>query len=158
MTNIKAGFAKCGIHLLDLKSTDHSKILPSSTDELSDVSSALGVESSPNIFVLLITEESMSNVNPSPIVSSLSFTVDDGSPQAPSGLHTSTPVQSRSACSQISSLNQHNPTPRGWPLIQNPLVRAGLIPQDLADIFPSPQTDEIVKCLSHRIPGIHVLA
>ena len=162
MTNIKAGFAKCGIHPFDPNSIDHSKILPSSTDESSsttEVSSdlAVGVESSPNTSVVSMTEESMASVNPSPIVSSLSSAIDDGSPQVPSGLHTSTPVQSESACSQGSSLNQHTTTPRGRPSIQNPLVRAGLIPQDLADIFLSPQTDEREKRPSRRITGVRVL-
>ena len=164
MMNIKAGFAKCGIHPFNPNSIDHSKILPSSTDESSsntEVPSdlAVGAESSPNTSVLSTSEESVPSVNPSPIVSSLSSHADDGysSPQVPSGLLTSTPVESGSAFSQSSSQTQHNTTPRGRPPIQNPLVRAGLIPQDLADIFLSPQTNEREKRPSRRITGVRVL-
>jgi hypothetical protein len=48
-------------------------------------------------------------------------------------------------------------TPCCRPQIENPLVRVGLIPQDLADIFLSPQTDERDKRPSRRITGVRVL-
>ena len=48
-------------------------------------------------------------------------------------------------------------TPCCRPQIKNPLVRVGLVPQDLADIFLSPQTDERDKRPSRRITGVRVL-
>ena len=48
-------------------------------------------------------------------------------------------------------------TPCCRPQIENPLVRVGLIPQDLADIFLSPQTDERDKRPSRHITGVWVL-
>ena len=62
-----------------------------------------------------------------------------------------------SAGSKNSSQNQHNTTPCCRPQIENPLVRVGLVPQDLADIFLSPQTDERDKRPSRRITGVRVL-
>ena len=41
--------------------------------------------------------------------------------------------------------------------IENPLVRVGLVPQDLADIFLTPQAEERDKRPSHRITGVRVL-
>ena len=98
-------------------------------------------------------------MNPLPIVSSLLSHADDGysSLQVLSGCLTSTPVAFGSAGSQNSSHNQHNTTPRCRPQIENPPVRVGLIPQDLADIFLSPQTDERDKRPSRHITGVQVL-
>ena len=158
MLNIKAGFAKCGIHPFNPNAIDQSKVLPSfssssSTDESS--STASGADNSLNTSTLSMSE--IPSVNPSPIVSS--HADDDGysSPQVSSGCLTSTPVGSGSVGSQSSSQNQHNTTPHCRPQIENPLVRVGLIPQDLADIFLTPQADEREKRSSRRITGVQVL-
>ena len=170
MSNIKAGFKKCGIHPFDPNAVDQSKILPSfssspSTDESytsAEVSSSLvaGADNNLNMSVLSTSEESqIPSVNPSPIVSSISSHADDGnsSPQVSSRSLTSTPVASGSAGSRSSSRNQCSTTPRCRPKIDNPLVRVGLVPQDLADIFVTPQADERDKRPSCRITGVRVL-
>lgn len=161
MLNIKAGFAKCGIHPFNPNAIDQSKVLPSfssssSTDESS--STASGADNSLNTSTLSMSE--IPSVNPSPIVSSISSHADDNgysSPQVSSGCLTSTPVGSGSVGSQSSSQNQHNTTPHCRPQVENPLVRVGLIPQDLADIFLTPQADEREKRSSRHITGVRVL-
>ena len=169
MSNIKAGFKKCGIHPFDPNAIDQSKMLPSfssspSTDESyisAEVfsSSVAGADNNLNMSVLSTSEESqIPSVNPSPIVSSISSHADDGnsSPQVSSRSLTSTPVASGSADSRSSSQNQGSTTPRCRPKIDNPLVRVGLVLEDLADIFVTPQADERDKhpC---RITGVRVL-
>ena len=117
-------------------------------------------DNSLNTSALSSSEESqVPSVNPSPIVSSLSSHADDGysSPQVLSGRLTSTPVASGSASSQNSSQNRHNMTPCCRPQIENPLVRVGLVPQDLTNIFLSLQTYERDKRPSRRITGVLVL-
>ena len=167
MSNIKAGFKKCGIHPFDPNAIDQSKVLPSfvsssSTDESSSAAgvssgSGVGADNSLNMSGLSSTSEEsqMSSVNPSPIVSSISSHADDGygSPQVSSGCLTSTPLTAGSA----GSRNEHNTTPRCRSQIENPLVRAGLVPQDLADIFLTPQAEERDKRPSRRITGVRVL-
>ena len=80
MSNIKAGFKKCGIHPFDPNAIDQSKVLPSfvsssSTDESSSAAgvssgSGVGADNSLNMSGLSTSEESqMSSVNPSPIIS-----------------------------------------------------------------------------------------
>jgi hypothetical protein len=80
MSNIKAGFAKCGIYPFDTNAIDQSN--SSSTDESfssAGVSSGsvVGADNSLNTSALSTSEE-VPSVNPSPIVSSLSSHADDG--------------------------------------------------------------------------------
>ena len=169
MSNIKAGFKKCGIHPFDPNAIDQSNILPSfssspSTDESytsAEVSSSsvAGADNNLNMSVLSTSEESqIPSVNPSPIVSSISSHADDGnsSPQVSSRSLTSTPVASGSAGSRSSSQDQFSTTPRCRPKIDNSLVRVRFVPQDLADIFVTPQVDERDK-RPRRITGVRVL-
>ena len=152
ISNIKAGFAKCGIHPFDPKAIDQSKIMQGSSSS-SESDSTLTVSSSASLddsscAVPCSDMSEMPSVNPSPIVSPLSS--HDTSPQVPPGSfpHTSTPVTTTASVSQtdtppapVSRSVSHNPsTPLSRPHIENPLVRAGLIPVHLADILsPQPQ-------------------
>ena len=167
ISNIKAGFAKCGIHPFDPKAIDQSKIMQplqgSSSSTESDLSSTnIGT---PSLDTSAEPSSPMLSVNPSPIVSSLSSHIDDGfsSPQVSSPfLCTSTPVTlSNEPVTPAASLSQavtpstQQSTPLSRPQVVNPLVRAGLIPTHLADIL-SLQTD-VAEKQSRRIKGVRVL-
>ena len=67
-----------------------------------------------------------------------------------SGCLTSTPLASGSA-------GCRNEPRRCRPQIENPLVRVGLVPQDLANIFLTPQAEERNKLPSRSITGVRVL-
>ena len=108
ITNIKAGFSKCGIYP---DAIAHNKMLPSSSDTSTSVSvasSPLPIEQSTSLSSQLQCSSSSmpSSASPSSIVSSLDS-------QNSSGVYCSTPIS-------------------------NPLVRAGLIPPELADILTPP--------------------
>ena len=105
-------------------------------------------------------DSSLPSVNPSPIVSSLS------SPQVSSEsfVQTSTPVlstpQDQIATPQASCSipQEQSTTPSSRAAVENPLVRAGLVPQHLADIFMTVHADEANdKRTSRRITGVRVL-
>jgi len=70
-------------------------------------------------------------------------------PTVQSSVGMSTPVSS-SSIQQTSPLSSRT-------AVENPLVRAGLVPQYLADILKTPQTDEASKQSSRRITGVRVL-
>ena len=56
------------------------------------------------------------------------------------------------------SVNLETSTPTSCPSAQNPLVRAGLVPQHLADILSTSLTDEVTENRpSRRITGVRVL-
>ena len=75
---------------------------------------------------------------------------------------TSTPTTSTASVSlsqpltPVSSHGQQASTPLFRPHVQNPLVRAGLVPERLTDIL-SPQADNATEKRSHRITGVRVL-
>ena len=84
---------------------------------------------------------------------------------APAGLQMSTPVLSAptvqssvgmSTPVSSSSIQQTSPL-SSRTAVENPLVRAGLVPQYLADILKTAQTDEASKQSSRRITGVSVL-
>ena len=159
ISNIKAGFAKCGIYPFDPTAIDSSKIMHfSNSSTESDTSSSLDLSS-------------IVSVNPLPIVSPLSSDVDNGTQQVPPGSlpHTSTPVTvtpvtpvtvtpavSPTGSQPVSSCSQELSTPLSRPHVENPLVRAGLVPVHLADIL-SPQTGSVTERKSRRITGVRVL-
>ena len=74
----------------------------------------------------------------------------------------STPTTSSASLSQsqpltpVSSHGQQASTPFSRPHVQNPLVRAGLVPESLADIL-SPKTYNATEKRSRRITGVRVL-
>ena len=81
----------------------------------------------------------------------------------PSGFPlTSTPTTSTASVSlsqpltPVSSHGQQASTPLSRPHVQNPLVRAGLVPERLSDIL-SPQADNATEKRSRRITGVGVL-
>ena len=121
ITNIEAGFSKCGIYPFNPHAITHNKMLPSSSDTSTSsggsiASSPLPIEQSTSLSSQLQCSSSSmpSSVSPSPIVSSLDS-------QNSSGVSCSTPIS-------------------------NPLVRAGLILPELADILtPLPPTKEPTK-------------
>ena len=91
----------------------------------------------------------MSSVNPSPIVSSLACSPDAS--VAP--VQVSTPVPLSSPVTKV----QLTP-PSSRPAAKNPLVRAGLVPEHLVDIFLNANADEANKgCASQHISGVRVL-
>ena len=174
ISNIKAGFAKCGIFPYNPNAIDRSKIAPSlshsssSTDESTlaldspqcNTSSGVDTPTQPNtsssvhtqtssVSVPSSDDTSMSSVNPSPIVSSLAC-----SPEV-----SVVPVQASTPVSLSSPVTQVQLTPPSFrPAVENPLVRAGLVPEHLADIFLTANADEANKaCVSRRITGVRVL-
>ena len=136
--NIKAGFAKCGIYPYNPKAIDQSKVAPSLTcsspslddsSASSDVPSSSSFDTSASVTVPSSDDSSLPSVNPS-IVSSLS------SPQVSSEsfVQTSTPVLSTPQ-DQIATLQascsipqEQSTTPSSQAAVQNPVVRAGLVP------------------------------
>jgi hypothetical protein len=95
ISNIKAGFAKCGIHPFDPNAIDQSKVMPSlpCSSSSTDESSSTGTDSrsatvNPGSSSLDTSctapsvpssdEFEIPSVNPSPIVSSFSSHADDG--------------------------------------------------------------------------------
>ena len=157
MSNIKAGFTKCGIHPFDPNAIDRSKMM----EPLQSSSSSAESDSSGTITDTSLVEHSSDSsqvfsVNPSPIVSSLS--PEDHSTHCSSTplSQTATPAAvSQSVTSSLSSSLQPT-TPLCRPPVENPLVRAGLIPTHLADIL-SPQMENATGKPSHRITGVRVL-
>ena len=174
ISNIKAGFAKCGIFPYNPNAIDRSKIAPSlshsssSTDESTlaldspqcNTSSGVDTPTQPNtsssvhtptssVSVPSSDDTSMSSVNPSPIVSSLAC-----SPEV-----SVVPVQASTPVSLSSPVTQVQLTPPSFrPAVENPLVRAGLVPEHLADIFLTANADEANKArASRRITGVRVL-
>lgn len=94
------------------------------------------------------------------MVSSLSSHRDDGYSSPRVSTESSTPVSSAPTDRQTtpqSSLN--NPLAQSTPrVVENPLVKAGLVPQHLADIFVTGHADETSeKRSSRRITGVRVL-
>ena len=168
ISNIKAGFAKCGIHPFDPDAIDQSKIMQplegssSSTDDSSGAASSSASfdtsSASPG------SDSQIPSVNSSPNVSSLSSHVDGhSSSQVPSGSPlTYTPTTSTASVSlsqpltPVSSHGQQASTPLSQPHVQNPLVRAGLVPERLVDIL-SPQTVNATEKRSRRITGVRFL-
>ena len=148
MSNIKAGFAKCGIHPFDPNAIDRNKLLPSlqssnsSADNFATVYPSSTDTSSENLSIPSLDDSEIPSVNPSPVVSSFSFHSDDGcsTPQEPSELHImiSTPVASAYMGQPVTPQSSHSreqSTPSARALVENPLVRAGFVPQHIADIF-----------------------
>ena len=168
ISNIKAGFAKCGIHLFDPDTIDQSKITQplegssSSTDDSSGAASSSA--SFDTSFASPGSDSQIPSVNSSPNVSSLFSHVNGYSPpQVPSGSPlTSTPTTSTASVSlsqpltPASSHGQQASTSLSQPHVQNSLVRAGLLPERLADIL-SPQADNATEKRSRRITGVKVL-
>ena len=156
MSNIKIGFTKYGIHPFDPNAIDKSKIMSCSSLSTDESSFSMGAASSSATAypgsssldtscappsVTSSDESQTPSVNSSPIVSSFFSHANDGysSPQLPSESLTSTPLASAWSMGQPvtpqSSQSQQKTTPRSRPRVENPLVRIGLVPQHLADIF-----------------------
>ena len=168
ISNIKAGFAKCGIYPFDPDAIDQNKIMQpcevssSSTDDSSGAASSSA--SFATSFASPGSDSQIPSVNPLPNVSSLSSHVDGySSPQVPSRSPlTSTPTTSTAPVSPsqpltpVSSHGQQASTPLSRPHVQNPLVRAGLVPECLTDIL-SPQADNATEKRSRQITGVRVL-
>lgn len=132
MTNIKSGFAKCGIFPFNPDSVDKKKMLPSEMhkDDL--------VEETPSV---------TSSVATTPQGQSSGTVAGDGSNVSGSTSGSSasnqftpplfnTPPESDAAASTISSTPC---TPCSRPIV-NPLVSAGLIPSNLSEILSPPSS------------------
>ena len=175
ISNIKSGFSKCGIYPFNPDAIDHSKIVqPSSSDESNSISSNSSISSAS-----FSQDESISSVNPSPIVSSLSSTNSNDSycsPQTTAAPSRPTPVIPATPEANIPVTVDYTPvttsvdqTPvapnaQSTPVssfrspVENPLVRAGLVPAHLADIFATDYADATTeKRGSRRITGVRVL-
>ena len=106
-------------------------------------------------------ELSIASVNPSPIVSTLSSSrLDDGycSPQlsSQSGIQMSTPVPPSVDQEATQPSSCGHPKDQSTP--QNPLVRAGLVPNHLADTFVTDHSDAASEKRGSRcITGVRVL-
>ena len=165
ISNIKSGFAKCGIHPYNPDAIDKSKLAPSlvhsSTDDSSTSSATCyPTSASSNVdlsSISLTSSDEVSFSTLSPFVSSLE---NDGSSQVAPEV---TPESQRSSMShppqtstpQYQQLSPLSFTPQA---VENPLVKAGLIPQHLADILTTPCADEAAgKKSSRRITGVRVL-
>ena len=138
------------------------EVSSSATDDSSGAASSSASFDTP--FASPGSDSQIPSVNPSPNVSSLSSRVDSySSPKVPTGSPlTSTPTTSSALLSQsqpltpVSFHGQQASTPLSRPHVQNPLVRAGLVPESLADIL-SPQAYNATEKRSRRITGVRVL-
>ena len=162
ISNIKAGFAKCGVYPFDPKAIDESKMVQGSTSSsesdltVTPSSCASLDESSCSLPSSDISD--MPSVNPSPIVSLRSS-------QPAASPHTSSPVTTTAVVSLTitppAPTSQTVPrvpsTPLSRPHVENPLVKAGLIPLHLADILSPQQETDTEKRKSRRITGVRVL-
>ena len=168
ISNIKVEFAKCGIYLFDPDAIDQNKIMQPREVSSSSTDNSLGAASSSASFDTSFaspgSDSQISCVNPSPNVLSLSSHVDSySSPRVPSRSPlTFTPTTSTALVSPsqpltpVSSHGQQASTPLSQPHVQNPLVRAGLVPECLTDIL-SPQENNATEKRSRRITGVRVL-
>ena len=175
ISNIKSVFSKSGIYPFNPDAIDRSKIVqPSSSDESNSNSSNSSISSAS-----FSQDESISSVNPSPIVSSLFSTNSNDSycsPQTTAAPSRPTPVTPAISEANIpvnvdytsvtTSVDQTPvaPNAQSTPVssfrspVENPLVHAGLVPVHLADIFATDYADATTeKRGSRRITGVRVL-
>ena len=137
------------------------EVSSSATDDSSGAASSSASFDTP--FASPGSDSQIPSVNPSPNVSSLSSRVDGySSPKVPTGSPlTSTPTTSSASLSQsqpltpVSFHGQQASTPLSRPHVQNPLVRAGLVPESLADIL-SHQAYNATEKRSRRITGVRI--
>ena len=155
ITNIKSGFSKSGIFPFNLDAVATAKIVPSALyrSPLSSLSSSPSTPQSstsstpcPPSSIESGNASSLIAISPPPTVSSLGGSQD-------SGMITSAPEQSGAALVSLSTS-----TPVSFSPIVNPLIAAGLVPLDLADILVTPSEDAAVsKKRTKRITGAREL-
>ena len=155
ITNIKSGFSKSGIFPFNPDAVATAKTVPSALyrSPLSSLSSSPSTPQSSTSSTPCPPSSSESGnassliaISPPPTVSSLGGSQD-------SGMITSTPEQSGAALVSLSTS-----TPVSFSPIVNPLIAAGLVPLDLADILVTPSEDAAVsKKRTKRITGAREL-
>ena len=167
ITNIKSGFAKCGIYPFELDAVAKNKMVPSAvhqaTSSTGDTCSDYAPESSASESAMPSSVLPSSSESPSNQISSSTLNVSQENVCATSvSTHsvsssvavvaTSPPVCNSSVnvtptiTSQSSSASPFSPI--------NPLVAAGLVPEELSDILITPASDAVVaKKRTKRIVG-----
>ena len=146
MSNIKAGFAKTGIFPFNPDAVEKSKMKPSECYQYLDTStssdgageSTAGDESAESFILAPVT--------PSPVVSDCQQeTTNLLTPPASDSSQTAPVPDSTSVADTPTSLTitppQESSTPQTRSSATNPLVRAGLVPTHLADLFSTPETE-----------------
>ena len=142
--NIKAGFAKCGLCPFNRNAVPIMKMMPSSLHDTSNIDSSS--DSATPCSSLQVTGNSNSV---SPVPSSETYSVSSVST---TGVN-STPTSSTCTCSALENTLSNISTPVSRP-IDNPLVSAGLIPAEMADILETPLPDAAsIRKRTKRITG-----
>ena len=175
--NIKAGFAKCGVYPFNRNAVPIMKMMPSSlhdsplnfssSDSSSDLaapssSSSTSVSASPISSTIISTSLVFSTVISTP-PSHVSSTIISASPVSSTIISaspvSSTVVSTSPVCSTIISASPVWGSPvcspnMSTPSPVNPLVMAGLIPGEMADILATPSSDAaMTKKRTKRITG-----
>ena len=169
ITNIKSGFAKCGIYPFKQDAVAKNKTIPSAVHQVTGLScetcsdcvpQSSASESAVPSSVMPSSSESPSNeISPDPNVSQeavsatssslpTSIAVVAASPHCTvctSSVNVTTTIMSPS-----SSVSSFSPV--------NPLVCAGLVPEDLSDILVTPSSDAAVakKIMKHIVGARHL--
>ena len=175
ISNIKSGFAKCGIHPYNPDAIDQSKLAPSL---LSSSASSTTEESSPSAYptsasnsnldsssISVTSADEVSFSTVSPFVSPLDSNSDSSqvAPEVTPGSvgQTSTPTAVSPCLHPLRSSTpqyQQSPSLSSPPhAVENPLVKAGLVPQHLSDILSTSTSHAADKKSSRRITGVRVL-
>ena len=165
--NIKSGFAKCGIFPFNPDAVPKHKMGPSSLHRGSLSSTDSSSESSiscPSSVPNLSSHSSSSPESsiPSPAPSQCPSQLSQQSPDISSSssdvlrpiVSTVLTSTSQTLVLSPSNISPHQVTPPTFSSPPNPLVMAGLVPEDLSDIFLTPQEDAaVLKRREKRITG-----
>ena len=139
ITNIKAGFAKCGIYPFNPDAIQKAKIVssPACGESSTDQSTTSSRSQTP------IQGDSSSALHSTPasVNSSSSTTFPDSASSIAGATASSSEVSAVSPSPVVSPLDSQNSSGVfcSTPTL-NPLVKAGLIPPDLVDILATPPT------------------
>ena len=160
MSNIKSGFNRCGVFPLNRDAIQSSKMLPSeiysengkadkATSEISTISSSahVGITSIPDS-----SQGSTSELPPNDEMPSSSVSPRSSGGATPSLFSTPNSANSSITSPITSSANSSITSP-----ITNPLVAAGLVPSNLADILSTSNTDEVQNRPKRRVFKARVL-
>ena len=159
MSNIKHGFSKCGIFPLNRNAIESAKMLPSEmyqggpsekAGSLSDLSSSAHVQPSCST----PAESRPSSPRAESVASS--DVVPESPTSVPPGSLGETPPLFSTPISTNSSITSPANSSIASP-ISNPLVAAGLVPSNLADILSTSSADEVYNKPKRRVIKSRVL-
>ena len=181
ITNVKAGFSKCGIYPFNPNAIATKKMTPSqvyqsigsTSDSLSDGVLESSVSESPRPPSVMPSSSESQSRSPSPdsitagatavIQETVSITTGSVSLSSSASVMTtssaSVPHVTRSSSSPVASTTTSPSTVTCFSPV-NPLVAAGLVPEDLSDILITPPVDAAVtkERTKHIVGARHLTA